>query len=156
MTVAPIDDPLWLQLWLQLGPLVRWSCPESWRELLGRGIIGEIGLGDCLLSARREQALGRGPQGSVGARRCPLAMQSAVIGFLEQGRNNGSLRFSGSARDTAHMIMSCLEAAMLVARRYGGIERFQAAAENMLAGLTRAAPQPAGLASEPLDSQTYQ
>jgi hypothetical protein len=83
-------------------------------------------------------------------------MQSAVIGFLEQGRNNGSLRFSGSARDTAHMIMSCLEAAMLVARRYGGIERFQAAAENMLAGLTRAAPQPVGLASEPLDSQTYQ
>jgi TetR/AcrR family transcriptional regulator, transcriptional repressor for nem operon len=76
----------------------------------------------------------------------PPPMQDAVIGFfdrnetwledvLEQGRRDGSLRFAGSARDTARMIVGGLEGAMLVARPYGDIARFQAAADNLLAGL---------------------
>lgn len=86
----------------------------------------------------------------------PAGMQAAVIGFLDsneawleavldQGRRQGSLHFSGSSRDTARMITSCLEGAMLTARPYGDIKRFQAAADNLLAGLTKAAPdlQPA-------------
>jgi TetR/AcrR family transcriptional regulator, transcriptional repressor for nem operon len=85
----------------------------------------------------------------------PAAMQGAVIqffdqnetwlqGVLEQGQQEGTLQFAGSARDTARMIVSGLEGAMLVARPYGDIARFQATAANLLSGLTRA---PADLAS---------
>jgi TetR/AcrR family transcriptional repressor of nem operon len=84
----------------------------------------------------------------------PPPMQDAVIGFfdqnetwlanvLDQGRADGSLDFAGSARDTARMIVASLEGAMLVARPYGEITRFQAAAATLLAGLTPAAGEPA-------------
>jgi TetR/AcrR family transcriptional regulator, transcriptional repressor for nem operon len=84
----------------------------------------------------------------------PQPMQDAVIRFfdqnenwlqsvLEQGRADGSLRFAGSAQDTARMIVAGLEGAMLVARPYGDIARFQAAAANLLAGLTPGAGEAA-------------
>jgi TetR/AcrR family transcriptional repressor of nem operon len=84
----------------------------------------------------------------------PQPMQDAVIGFfnqneswlenvLEQGRADGSLRFAGSARDTARMIVAGLEGAMLVARPYGDTARFQAAAASLLAGLNPRAGEPA-------------
>ena len=83
----------------------------------------------------------------------PQPMQDAVIRFfdenerwlesvLEQGRADGSLHFAGSARDTARMIVGGLEGAMLVARPYGDVARFQAAAASLLAGLTPAADPP--------------
>jgi TetR/AcrR family transcriptional regulator, transcriptional repressor for nem operon len=76
----------------------------------------------------------------------PQPMRDAVISFfdqnegwletvLEQGRDEGSLQFTGSARDAARMIVSGLEGAMLIARPYGDIARFQVAAANLLAGL---------------------
>jgi len=82
----------------------------------------------------------------------PQPMQDLVISFfdqneswlenlLEQGRVDGSLHFAGSARDTARMIVAGLEGAMLIARPYGDIARFQAAAASLLAGLTPAAGQ---------------
>jgi TetR/AcrR family transcriptional regulator, transcriptional repressor for nem operon len=82
----------------------------------------------------------------------PQPMQNAVIkffdqneswleGVLVQGRDEGSLQFTGSARDTARMVVSGLEGAMLIARPYGDIARFQAAAANLLAGLAPAARQ---------------
>jgi TetR/AcrR family transcriptional regulator, transcriptional repressor for nem operon len=80
----------------------------------------------------------------------PVPMRDAVIGFfdqneiwlervLERGRQDGSLRFAGPARDTARMIVAGLEGAMLIARPYGDVTRFQAAAANLLAGLVPAA-----------------
>jgi TetR/AcrR family transcriptional regulator, transcriptional repressor for nem operon len=54
---------------------------------------------------------------------------------LQQGRADGSLRFGGSARDTARSIVSGLEGTMLVARSYGEIERFETVATRLLAGL---------------------
>jgi TetR/AcrR family transcriptional regulator, transcriptional repressor for nem operon len=77
----------------------------------------------------------------------PGAMQASVVTFfdqneawlqdvLEQGRGDGSLRFTGSPRDAARMIISCLEGAMLVTRPYGDIPRFQDAAASLIAGLT--------------------
>jgi TetR/AcrR family transcriptional repressor of nem operon len=77
----------------------------------------------------------------------PGAMQASVISFfdqnetwlqhvLEQGRSDGSLHFTGSPRDTARMIISCLEGAMLVTRPYGDIPRFQDAAASLITGLT--------------------
>jgi TetR/AcrR family transcriptional repressor of nem operon len=80
----------------------------------------------------------------------PRPMQAAVVGFfdhnerwleavLEQGRDEGSLTFTGPVRDTARMIVSGLEGAMLVARPYGDAARFQVAAASLLGSLTAAA-----------------
>jgi TetR/AcrR family transcriptional repressor of nem operon len=77
----------------------------------------------------------------------PDAMQASVVSFfdqneawlqhvLEQGRRDGSLQFTGSSRDVARMIVSCLEGAMLVARPYGDVPRFQDAAASLMTGLT--------------------
>lgn len=79
----------------------------------------------------------------------PQAMRAAVVRFfdengvwlervLEQGTTQGTVRFEGSARDAAQLIISTLEGAMLVARPYGDPERFQAAAARLLASLTAA------------------
>jgi TetR/AcrR family transcriptional repressor of nem operon len=76
----------------------------------------------------------------------PDAMRASVVSFfdhnetwlrqvLEQGRGDGSLQFSGSTREVARMIISCLEGAMLVTRPYGDIPRFQDAAASLITGL---------------------
>ena len=49
-----------------------------------------------------------------------------------------SSRSSGPARDAARLIVSALEGAMLVARPYGDAERFELAAERLLAGFAEA------------------
>ena len=54
---------------------------------------------------------------------------------LEQGRTDDTLKFDGSARETARMIISGLEGAMLVARPYGDLRRFQTTATTLLAVL---------------------
>jgi TetR/AcrR family transcriptional regulator, transcriptional repressor for nem operon len=77
----------------------------------------------------------------------PDAMRASVVSFfdhneiwlqhvLEQGRGDGSLQFSGSTRDVARMIISCLEGAMLVTRPYGDVPRFQDAAASLVESLT--------------------
>lgn len=77
----------------------------------------------------------------------PSAMQASVVSFfdqneawlqdvLQQGRGDGSLHFTGSARDAARMVISCLEGALLVTRPYGDIPRFQHAAASLITGLT--------------------
>jgi TetR/AcrR family transcriptional repressor of nem operon len=77
----------------------------------------------------------------------PQPMRDAVIGFfdsnevwlegvLQQGRQDGTLQFTGPARDSARMVLSGLEGAMLIARPYSDVARFQSAAANLLAGLT--------------------
>jgi TetR/AcrR family transcriptional regulator, transcriptional repressor for nem operon len=82
----------------------------------------------------------------------PPPMRDAVVRFfdqneiwlervLERGREAGRLRFAGSARDTARMIVGGLEGAMLIARPYGDVARFQVAAANLLAGLEPAADE---------------
>ena len=76
----------------------------------------------------------------------PERIRKAVVAFfddneiwlervLEQGRTDDTLKFDGSARDTAWMIISGLEGAMLVARPYGDVRRFQTTATTLLAGL---------------------
>jgi TetR/AcrR family transcriptional repressor of nem operon len=94
----------------------------------------------------------------------PEPMQGAVIrffdqnetwleGVLEQGREDGSLQFAGSARDTARMVVGGLEGAMLVARPYGDIARFQAAADNLLAGLAVSASMPLAAVADSATAQ---
>jgi TetR/AcrR family transcriptional repressor of nem operon len=74
----------------------------------------------------------------------PEPMRAAVIGFfdeneawvervLAQGRDDGALAFAGDPREAARLIVSALEGALLVARPYGDVERFETAAERLLA-----------------------
>jgi TetR/AcrR family transcriptional regulator, transcriptional repressor for nem operon len=73
----------------------------------------------------------------------PPLMQAAIRGFfdvnegwlsrvLASGRRDGTLAFDGSPEDAARAITSALEGAMLLARPYGGVERFKAAAQRVL------------------------
>ena len=79
----------------------------------------------------------------------PDPVREAVISFLddneiwlervlERGRETGELRFDGPARETAQSIVSGLEGAMLVARPYGELGRFEGAAARLLASLAGA------------------
>jgi TetR/AcrR family transcriptional regulator, transcriptional repressor for nem operon len=77
----------------------------------------------------------------------PAAMQQEVIRFFDEnqrwlakvlgdGKAKGTLSYSGRAEDVAQGILSTLEGAMLVARPYGDLARFDAAAKQLLSGLS--------------------
>jgi TetR/AcrR family transcriptional regulator, transcriptional repressor for nem operon len=76
----------------------------------------------------------------------PKPMRRAVIGFfdenrrwladvLNQGQTEKTLAFSGSPDEVAQSILSTLEGAMLVARPYGDLAKFNSTAHQLLAGL---------------------
>ncbi len=76
----------------------------------------------------------------------PKAMQSALDRYferndrwlgavLEEGRAEGSLRFSGTSADMAQFLIASLEGSMMLARSHGGMARFDAAARRLLAEL---------------------
>jgi TetR/AcrR family transcriptional regulator, transcriptional repressor for nem operon len=82
----------------------------------------------------------------------PEAMQNAIIRFfsenevwlahvLELGKEQGSLRFDGSAPEVARTIVSTLEGAMLIARPFGDVHRFQEVATRLLATLRAPSPE---------------
>jgi TetR/AcrR family transcriptional regulator, transcriptional repressor for nem operon len=77
----------------------------------------------------------------------PGAMQAEVVRFLDEnqtwlarqlkaGKADGTLTYTGRAEDVAQGILSTLEGAMLVARPYGDLTRFNTAAKQLLNGLT--------------------
>ncbi|MGO9319414.1 MAG: TetR/AcrR family transcriptional regulator [Solirubrobacteraceae bacterium] len=77
----------------------------------------------------------------------PRPMRGSVIRFfdhnvtwlasvLADGRSEGTLSFSGSPADAAQTVLGALQGAMLVARPYGDLARFQAAATHTLAALS--------------------
>lgn len=77
----------------------------------------------------------------------PETMRSEVIRFfdenqkwlvdvLKQGKAEGTLTYRGRAEDVAQGILGGLEGAMLVARPYGDLTRFEAAAKQLIRGLT--------------------
>lgn len=81
----------------------------------------------------------------------PPAMREGVIRFfddnhawltevLDQGRRDGSLRFFGASGEAAQMILGALEGAMLVARAYDDLRRFDAAVARLLSDLTILGP----------------
>jgi TetR/AcrR family transcriptional regulator, transcriptional repressor for nem operon len=82
----------------------------------------------------------------------PEPMREAIIGFfdhneawltgvLEEGRRNGSVQLSGSAPEAAQTIVSSLEGALLIARPYGDVARFRAAADRLVASLAAEPPR---------------
>jgi TetR/AcrR family transcriptional regulator, transcriptional repressor for nem operon len=88
----------------------------------------------------------------------PKPMRDAVIrffdqnetwltGVIEQGQEEGALHVDGSASEAAQTLVSGLEGAMLIARPYGDISRFQAAATRLLTSLSSAGFEPGRAAS---------
>lgn len=88
----------------------------------------------------------------------PASMQAAIRGFfdlnerwlsrlLASGRKDGTLMFVGTPRDSARVITSSLEGAMLLARPYGSGERFAVAAERLLRDFAPSIPGPTGSAN---------
>jgi TetR/AcrR family transcriptional repressor of nem operon len=82
----------------------------------------------------------------------PDPMRAAVIAFIDaneawvekvlaDGRRAGTIAAAGPPADAARLIVSGLEGAMLVARPYGDIARFDTAAAGLLASV--GAPSPA-------------
>jgi len=76
----------------------------------------------------------------------PKPMRGAVVRFfdenqkwlaalLTESKEDHTLEFTGSVEDVAQSILSTLEGAMLVARPYGDLARFNAAANQLLASL---------------------
>jgi TetR/AcrR family transcriptional repressor of nem operon len=63
-----------------------------------------------------------------------------LAGVFQQGNADGSLHVDGSASEAARALVGGLEGAMLIARPYGELSRFEAAAGRLLASLARAAP----------------
>jgi TetR/AcrR family transcriptional repressor of nem operon len=61
--------------------------------------------------------------------------QKWLSGLLAEGQTDRTLAFSGAAEDVAQNILSTLEGAMLVSRPYGDLQRFNAAADQLLASL---------------------
>jgi TetR/AcrR family transcriptional regulator, transcriptional repressor for nem operon len=81
----------------------------------------------------------------------PEPMRKAIVGFFDdnerwlagvlvEGSDAGALELDGSAKDEAQTIVSGLEGALLVARPYGDVARFEATATRLLRTLARTAP----------------
>jgi len=60
-----------------------------------------------------------------------------LSGVVEQGREAGTLRFDGPAREVAQLLLGSLEGAMLVARSYDDVARFELSAGRLLDELRR-------------------
>jgi TetR/AcrR family transcriptional repressor of nem operon len=58
-----------------------------------------------------------------------------LAGVLTDGQSKQTLSFSGSPVEAAQTVLSALQGAMLVARPYGDLARFEAAAARTLASL---------------------
>jgi TetR/AcrR family transcriptional regulator, transcriptional repressor for nem operon len=58
-----------------------------------------------------------------------------LVAVLEDGRAAKKLSFAGTARDVARHLMSSLEGAMMLARSYDDVARFEATAKRLLAAL---------------------
>ena len=63
------------------------------------------------------------------------ANEAWVVKVLDEGRRGGVFEFDGSSSAVAHFIISSLEGAMLVARSYGTVARFESVSQRLLADL---------------------
>jgi TetR/AcrR family transcriptional repressor of nem operon len=86
---------------------------------------------------------------AAGYETLPEAMRREVVQFfdeneawlvrvLEQGKKDGTVAFRGPASNVAQSIISGLEGALLIARPYGDVGRFERAAKRLLGSVTEA------------------
>jgi TetR/AcrR family transcriptional regulator, transcriptional repressor for nem operon len=62
-----------------------------------------------------------------------------LVRVLEQGRTDGTIAFGGPASVVAQSIISGLEGALLIARPYGDVGRFERAASRLLSSVAQSA-----------------
>jgi len=58
-----------------------------------------------------------------------------LVGVLQQGKKEKTLKFQGSAAEVAQSLVGALEGAMMIARSYADVARFKSAADRTLASL---------------------
>ena len=58
-----------------------------------------------------------------------------LVGVLKQGKREKSLKFAGTPADSAQALIGSLEGAMMIARSYADLSRFEGAKERALADL---------------------
>jgi TetR/AcrR family transcriptional regulator, transcriptional repressor for nem operon len=63
------------------------------------------------------------------------ANETWLAGVLEQGARRGDLKFGGQSGETARTVIATLEGAMMLARTYDDAERFNRAAQRLLADI---------------------
>jgi TetR/AcrR family transcriptional repressor of nem operon len=59
-----------------------------------------------------------------------------LVGVLQQGRKDKSLKFTGSAAEAAQTLIGALEGGMMIARTYGDVSRFVAVKDRVLGSLS--------------------
>ena len=89
----------------------------------------------------------------------PQPMQTAIkhffdenerwlVGVVEAGHAAGNLQVDGDAREVARLLVGSLEGAMMIARSFSDVERFEHAASRLLAKLCPAAQHAAKKAAK--------
>jgi TetR/AcrR family transcriptional repressor of nem operon len=71
-----------------------------------------------------------------------------LTGVLDEGRKAGVLGFTGPASASAAFLVSSLEGAMLVARSYGRVSRFESVVKTLIGAVTGPATDGTGGASQ--------
>ena len=71
-------------------------------------------------------------------RRFFTANEAWLAAVLAEGERSGELFLRGTPLDTARLLLSALQGAMLVARSYKSVGRFEASAKQLLSDLTAA------------------
>ena len=59
-----------------------------------------------------------------------------LVGVLQQGKKDKSLRFSGTPAEAAQALIGALEGALMIARTYGDVARFAAVRDRVLGSLS--------------------
>jgi TetR/AcrR family transcriptional repressor of nem operon len=84
----------------------------------------------CGMMAAEYATLPKGMQDEL--RRFFSANEAWLAKVLEAGADDGSLRDRGAPLESARLVVSALEGAMLVARSYNSVARFQVTARRLL------------------------
>jgi TetR/AcrR family transcriptional repressor of nem operon len=66
------------------------------------------------------------------------ANETWLVALLDRGRLDGSISVQGPSVDTARLVLSSLEGAMLVARANGDVSRFDSTARSLVSSLCSA------------------
>ena len=100
---------------------------------LYRGVLSDDRMCLCGMAAAEHATLPKAMQEEV--RRFFTANEVWLAAVLEQGERSGELRLRGGSLETARLLLSALQGAMLVARSYRSVARFEISAKRLLADL---------------------
>jgi len=111
------------------------SAAEKLRRYVGlyRGVLVNDRLCLCGMIAAEHATLPKPMQGEI--RRFFTANEAWLAAVLEQGERDGELHLRGTSLEVARLLLSALQGAMLVARSYRSVARFDVSAKRLLASL---------------------